>query len=297
MIGGAVKAACAAFLVCCFSSLAYSHGSEDGDWRAVPQISKDLPVTVQVQRSPLGNQIVLEYHGDGTYTILGKDNRGFLRFSPSGVYANWNHADWFVTQAAGERPIPEWTNTASTDDWRQVATTPSWGWYDRRLVRGKHAEHWEIPAQHNQSKQSLHGRFTELKAPDTRLVPRAIRTSPGDDWYVRVIPDVTPALRVSYQGNGQLEVLDAASQPFLRLNANGVEARIDSESWQVLGRQPLSGEGWQRISRSPSYTWADPRLLQTPGQDNWQVRFREMDDTLVTHTVAGDWISVTVEDQ
>ncbi len=295
MIGGAVKAACAAFLVCCFSALAHSHGSEDGDWRAIPQTSAELPVTVQVQRSPLGNQIVVEYHGTGAYTILGDDKRGFLRFTPNGVFANWNHVDWFVTQAAGKRPIPDWVNQDRGDDWRQVASTPSWGWYDRRLVRDGHKDQWQIPARHNQTQQSLSGHFTELKAPDTRLVPRTNHTPTADKrWSVRVIPDVEPALRVSYQGDGQLEALDAAGEPFLRFSSNGVEARVDSESWQLLGRQPLSGKGWRKISSRPSYTWADSRLLSTADADRWQIHFHEVADKPMAHTLAGDWIGVKV---
>ena len=87
------------------------------------------------------------------------------------------------------------------------------------------------------------------------------------DWRVSVTS--TSALPVT--------VLDAAGRPFIRLTAGGAEGDYGTPAWHdanmlspVMSRRPEGGGSdtpldWRFVSRTPTWSWFDPRIRPEPG--------------------------------
>jgi hypothetical protein len=289
---------CLGGLVALFATTqALSHGEVGGEWRALPEQSSDVQRTVQVQCSPLGSQIVVEYRGIEPLEILAADGRAFLRISRTGVLANWDHPAWFRSQVAGKRPLPPWTTDAEqVDDWRSVSRAPYWAWFDPRLSRGEHGNSWEIPARLGIKSAPIRGTFVALSAPLYRQVPMLDRQFlPADNsWSARIIPDVEPALRLAYRGDQSIIVLDEEGEPMLRFSPKGVEARVASSGWRRLARMPHTADGeWVTISSQPAYTWPDTRLANE-GEDRWYIPLLSGQGSSESNGIGGSWIRLEV---
>ena len=119
---------------------AFGHGASAvaGEW--LPVLDKSSlnngDIVSQIQSSPLGNEVLIEYKGEGVLEILGDDNEAFLKITNTGVFANWDHPMWFEVQNAGPRPLPDWVQDGVLEDkWTQVSKNNFYGWYDHRLEK------------------------------------------------------------------------------------------------------------------------------------------------------------------
>jgi hypothetical protein len=257
---------------------AHSHGDSGakGEWLPIAEHTADSNVMTQIQSSPLGNEILVEYTGEGYLEILADDGGAFLRISTSGVEGNWDHPAFYKTQVAGERPLPEWVKDGIIKPlWKPVSDKAYWGWYDARLEKQDNDhDQWTISVRANGKRSSINGRFKSLTAPTHRTLVTLDRKNLTEinDLSVMLISDVQAAIRLSYKGKDKLTVLDEYGQPMFRFSPAGIEARIESRGWQRLGRLPLTGQTeWVQLSSQPAYTWPDSRLVYSSDTPLWSI--------------------------
>ena len=280
------------------SSNVYAHGASAvaGEWLPVidERGKSEAAILSQIQSSPLGNEILVQYEGEGKLEVLGDDNEPFIRITKSGVYANWDHPMWFKVQTAGPRPLPEWvTDQKLESKWTQVSERNYYGWYDKRLEKtDEHAERWNIVLAVNGQRQDLSGYFKSLTPPSKRtLVTVDNKAAPIADLTAMVIPGPERAIRVSYQGDHHMVVLDEYDEPMLRFSPKGVEANTQSKGWKQLGRSPVDSDAkWVKLSAQAAYTWPDSRL-DNDEQEKWKIPVFCHQDKKVKF-IQGGWVEI-----
>lgn len=291
-----------ALVALCWMALAapsaWAHGNNGvkGEW--LPVIDKntlvDTSISAQVQSSPLGSELLIEYKGEGEVAILGDDAKPFIRIGQDGVFANWDHPMWFKVQAAGPRPLPEWVKDGVVEEqWKKVNSNNYFGWFDKRLEKhDDHQDSWSIDVAVNGNKRSISGLFKSLTAPEQRiLVTVDNQTAPIADMTALVIPGVESAIHVKYAGDHHMVVLDEQDVPMLRFSPSGVEVNTESEGWKALARKPYTSETkWVKLSSQPAYTWPDSRLQQG-NKATWKIPVFCHQDKKVKH-IQGSWQNV-----
>jgi hypothetical protein len=292
-----IKVTCATLLLM-FAGSVHSHSDNgvSGDWLPIAEHTRQNTVTAQIQSSPLGNEILVEYKGDGYLEILAADGEAFLRISKTGVEGNWDHPAWYQTQVAGNRPLPEWVKDRVIKPlWKSVSENAYWGWYDDRLKKqdDRH-KNWTITVRVNGELSSIGGHFKSLSAPKQRALVTLDRQNLAkiNNLSAMLIPDVQAAIRLSYKGEHKLVVLDEYREPMLRFSPKGVEARIESRGWQRLGRLPLKRvKEWVRLSSQPAYSWPDSRLDYSGDTVSWSIPLLNGIDS-TEQQLLGSWIQV-----
>lgn len=107
------------------------------------------------------------------------------------------------------------------------------------------------------------------------------------------------ALRLTVHGDRTVSVLDDNGRPFLRIGTDGVAADHGAPAWYhsavipTIGRRmPLpdgvgaeSPPDWRTVSRSPVWSWFDPRIRTGPGLVSPEVIARGMRMQLADFTV------------
>ena len=277
---------------------ASAHGASAvaGEWLPVIDNANthNANITSQIQSSPLGNEILIEFTGKGKLEVLGNDGEPFIRITPSGVYANWDHPMWYKVQTAGPRPLPEWvTDNKVESKWSQVSKNNYYGWYDKRLEKiDEHLDKWNVAIALNGERSDISGYFKSLAPPAKRtLVTVDNVSSPIADLSAIVIPGAERAIRVSYQGDHHMVVLDEYQSPMLRFSPKGVEVNTLSKGWQALGRAPSKSETqWVKVSSQAAYTWPDSRLEQQQ-EDGWRISVFCHQNKKVKH-IKGGWVEV-----
>jgi len=285
------------------ASNAYAHGASavSGEWLPVidnpvnDEKGVQAPFIVsQIQSSPLGNEILVQFDGEGELEVLGNDNMPFIRISKSGVYANWDHPMWFKVQTAGPRPLPEWVMDEKVESkWGRVSDKNYFGWYDKRLEKtDEHVDRWNIALAVNGQRQDISGYFKSLAPPSKRtLVTVDNKSAPISDLTAMVIPGPERAIRVSYRGDHHMVVLDEYDEPMFRFSPEGVEANTHSEGWKKLGRSPTDTTAkWVKLSTQSAYTWPDSRL-DNDEQKNWKIPVFCHQDKKVKF-IQGGWIEI-----
>lgn len=280
------------------SSNAMGHGKSgaSGEWLAVVEQPKLVDVVVQIQSSPLGSEILMEYKGKGWLEILAPDGQAFLRISKKGVEGNLDHPAWYSTQVAGERPLPESVKDGVIKPlWKSVSAQPYWGWYDKRLSKQTdHQDSWKIDMRANDQMSSIKGYFKSLAPPAFRTIVTIDRQHLGNinGLSAMLIQDMQSAIRLSYNGDDPLIVLDEYQSPMLKFSQNGVHARIASKGWQRLGRFPLQSDAeWVMISSQPAYTWPDSRLGYREEVKNWRIPLMG-DNNDADQAIVGSWLKI-----
>jgi hypothetical protein len=287
-----------ATLLLTIAGSAYSHGDSGalGEWLPIAKHTADSTVMAQIQSSPLGNEILVEYKGAGYLEILADDGEAFLRISKSGVEGNWDHPAFYQTQVAGERPLPEWVKDGVIEPvWKPVSDNAYWGWYDARLEKqNDNHEQWIINVRTNGERSSISGRFKSLTAPKYRTLVTLDRKNLAEinNLSAMIISDVQAAIRLSYKGKDKLIVLDEDGEPMFRFSPAGIEARIASRGWQQLGRLPLTRETeWVKLSSQPAYSWPDSRLDYSSEVASWSIPLIS-DSNSAELQLLGSWIKV-----
>lgn len=287
-----------AFILIAVSSNVMGHGKSgaSGEWLPVVDQSKLADVVVQIQSSPLGSEILMEYKGKGWLEILAPDGHAFLRISEQGVEGNLDHPAWYSTQVAGERPLPERVKDGVIKPlWKSVSAKPYWGWYDKRLSKQTdHQDNWKIDMRANDEMSSIQGHFKSLAPPSYRTMVTLDRKRLGniDGLSAMLIQDIQSAIRLSYKGDDSLIVLDEYQSPMLKFSQNGVHARIASKGWQELGRLPLQSDAeWVMISRQAAYTWPDSRLAHKEEVKNWSIPLMSANND-ANKAIVGSWLKI-----
>ena len=287
-----------AFILIAVSSSVMGHGKSgaSGEWLPVVDQSKLADVVVQIQSSPLGSEILMEYKGKGWLEILAPDGNAFLRISEQGVEGNLDHPAWYSTQVAGERPLPERVKDGVIKPlWKSVSAKPYWGWYDKRLSKQTdHQDSWKIDMRANDEMSSIQGHFKSLAPPSYRTMVTLDRKRLGniDGLSAMLIQDIQSAIRLSYEGDDSLIVLDEYQSPMLKFSQNGVHARIASKGWQELGRLPLQSDAeWVMISRKAAYTWSDSRLAYKEEVKNWSIPLMSANND-ANKAIVGSWLKI-----
>ncbi len=98
------------------------------------------------------------------------------------------------------------------------------------------------------------------------------RTSPAlPGISVRTVSSAATALEVVNRGSEPVEVLTDRGVPFLRIRPDGVEANVNAREWYASGNPDGAADPppeariggpvrWERVSRSPGWTWFEHRL-------------------------------------
>ena len=177
------------------------------------------------------------------------------------------------------------TDNKVESKWSQVSKNNYYGWYDKRLEKtDEHLDKWNVAIALNGERSDVSGYFKSLASPAKRtLVTVDNLSSPIADLSAMVIPGAERAIRVSYEGDHHMVVLDEYQSPMLRFSPKGVEVNTLSKGWQALGRAPAKSDTqWIKVSSQAAYTWPDSRLEQQ-GEDGWRIPVFCHQDKKVKH--------------
>lgn len=288
----AVRRLAASLALVCLSGAgdeAHAHGGH-GDPRVRAVIDQELPAPLAGMRieahRTIAPQLVVENATGRLLEVLDADGVPFLRIGPSGVEANLAARAWYQTLAPGAA-VPAAVRHAprgAAPRWQRLDAGYAFGWFEPRLdpvaVAVPDAVYearvatdvgrWQIALRVDGVPATLAGAFRWEPA-----VAGAYRTALGSPpeiapgVRVRVLPGDPPGLLVENRSRAVLTVLDELGEPFLRIGRKGVEVNVRSVSWAKSGRSAsvadhgptfLGAPYWQRVTRSPSYGWLDPRL-------------------------------------
>jgi hypothetical protein len=112
-----------------------------------------------------------------------------------------------------------------------------------------------------------------------------------DSWHIQLTSDSPEPV----------SVLDTAARPFLRFSPAGVEADFGSSAWRdtnVITPQPAARNDqppdWRLVSRTPTWSWPDPRirpeqglLTQNVRSSNVATRLRDFEIPIVVGSQPG----------
>jgi hypothetical protein len=239
-------------------------------------------LTVQVASS-VTTQLVLENATGEVVEVLDDDGRAFLRLDGERVEANFDVASWYRSNDPfGQVDVPATAlDDRITDDWRQVAMGPSWGWFDHRLHDGSRSvpgpsegggdilDRWVVPLLVGTRPVEVRG-VVAFRPPVGTYEAVISRQAAG--LVGQVVNGPAPALSVEHLDTGIHVLLGVYGEPFLRFSPEGVEANLVSPTWHQVARAmssvplpaELSGTSqlpvWERIAPGRRFTWIDPRL-------------------------------------
>ena len=295
-----------------FSSAAFAHGGETHDSDDVVAVLSDqseLPVGVHIQlRHTLAPQLLVENTTAKPLIILDDSGRAFLRIGPDDVEADLGTAAFHRTNTL-MAPGAIAADASETPNWRAVADTPAWGWFDLRLRDGTTAvSHdvknagqiatvgsWRIPVNFGDTAKEITGTFEYRPPVAGMLEARVIDT--GNLAAKAVVKAMTgsarPGLFVSYRGNEPLVIYDDNGMALFRFTDQHVAVNRAAPTWRLIRPSgaptavPTDAESadpvWARVSDTPSYGWIEPRLAaEAPSKPetgvtklkSWQIKYR-----------------------
>lgn len=240
-------------------------------------------VTIQVAAS-VSAEVIAENTTTTELAVLAETGEPFLRIGPEGVFANVASPSWYLSNSPfGDAPIPPDVTADAAPRWTQVATEPSWGWFDHRLhpaPRGApktatghdtvRLARWSIPFDYGERRIVARGRI--VYAPASGAVTARLRSSdrPFADVGVQLAPGRVPGLFVSNRGPTQIVVVGAGGEPFLRIGPTGTEVNRHSPTWIENARvrgldvaqlvaDPDAAPDWELLSSAPRASWLEFR--------------------------------------
>ncbi|MDX6225689.1 MAG: hypothetical protein QOE64_2065 [Frankiales bacterium] len=261
----------------CFPVPAQAHETDPRVVTVLDDIRPALPAGVVVQiRSSLAEELVAENPTPTPLVVLGDEDRPFLRISHSGVEADLNSADWYLTNSpTGTGPLPPTAVRGAPARWVTVSTGDSWGWFDHRLhpqrltapgsVRKRtQVGEWQVPFEYGGHRSLVVGHL-EL-VPLLGAFSNTVDPAPPG-LTVSVLPGRLPGLFLVDVAGADVVVFGTDGKPFLRLGKHLVEVDEGSPSWAedqrargnvvtTAARRPQ----WHRLATTPTITWLEPRL-------------------------------------
>jgi hypothetical protein len=265
---------------------AEAHG---GGASARPVVKAVEPVTAGITAAAVfvGDwRIELTSTSRETVTVLDPTGRPFLRFTPSGVEADYGARAWHEgnVSAVTGRVVSRQVAPDSPPEWRPVTATPTWSWFDARirperellspqLIQANVATRlrdFEIPIRVGEQPGRITG-YLEYE-PRTGVYRHIMLTDsrPVAGLEVEeVLGRTVPTLTLDNQTGETITILGRDGEPFARLNGEFVEANLASPTWVEVSQSirvvptvkadasapPL----WRRISEGPRWSWPDYR--------------------------------------
>ncbi len=301
--------AAAALLAPALTTHAHAHSGDPNVFTRIDAITPELPgVTVEI-RAGVADQLLVLNTTPTPVEVLDPTGTPFLRITDENVEANYSSADWYLSNSPlGRAQAPK---TTKHDDWRVVARTGSWGWFDHRLhdrarpltpqlkaaTTTVRLAEWTIPLRYGGRAVTVAGHV------EYRPVLGAFRTN-AEHTPRNVTADVldgrVPGLFVTWQGSSTLVVTGTGGEPFARFTPRGVEVNEASETWHEDQRlrgtavttvtENAATPRWRMQAATPQLTWLDRRLAYAPGVPPDQA-LRAREDTTVV-----EWaVPVTVD--
>jgi hypothetical protein len=222
-----------------------------------------------------------------TVAVLDPTGRPFLRFTPSGVEADYGARAWHegnVIPLPG-RVVSRHVRPDSPPEWRPVTATPTWSWFDARiradrellspqLIQANVATRlrdFEIPIRVGEKPGRITG-YLEYE-PQTGVYRHTILTDsrPVAGLEVGLVLGRTvPTLTLDNETGETVTILGRDGEPFARLGGRFVEANLASPTWVEVSQSfrvvpTVKADAsvppqWQRISEGgPRWSWPDYR--------------------------------------
>ena len=221
-----------------------------------------------------------------TVTVLDPTGRPFLRFTPSGVEADYGARAWHegnVVAITG-RVVSSHVTPDSPPEWRPVTATPTWSWFDARIRPERELlspqliqanvltrlRDFEIPIRVGEQPGRITG-YLEYE-PQTGVYRHTVLTDsrPVAGLEVdTVLGRIVPTLTLDNQTGESITVLGRDQEPFVRLNGEFVEANLASPTWVEVSQSnrvvptvkvdASAPPQWLRISEGPRFSWPDFR--------------------------------------
>jgi hypothetical protein len=221
-----------------------------------------------------------------TVTVLDSDGRPFLRFSPTGVEADYGARAWHEGNvvAIPGRVVSSHVRPDSPPEWRPVTATPTWSWFDARirperellspqLIQANVATRlrdFEIPIRVGEQPGRITG-YLEYE-PRTGQYRHTILTDsrPVAGLEVEAVPGrMVPTLTLGNKTGETITILGRDGEPFARLTGEFVEANLASPTWVEVSQSfrvvpTVKADAsvppqWQQISQGPMWSWPDYR--------------------------------------
>jgi hypothetical protein len=256
---------------------AAAHDTDPRITAVLDEIRPALPSAVVVQiRASLAEEVVAENPTTTPLVVLGTADRPFLKISHSGVLADLNSADWYLTNSpTGTGPLPPTAVDGAPARWVKVSDGDSWGWFDHRLhpqrlqaskdaTKRQRVGEWSIPVEYAGARSQVVGHLELVPILGTfDVTAEAAPTG----LTVSVLEGRLPGLFLADTAGLDVVVFGSDGKPFLRLRNTGVEVDEGSPSWAedqrargnvvpVVATRPH----WRRLATTPTVSWLEPRL-------------------------------------
>jgi hypothetical protein len=221
-----------------------------------------------------------------TVTVVDATGRPFLRFTPSGVEADYGARAWHEGNVAPSpgRVVSSQVTPATPPDWQFVTATPTWSWFDARIrperellspqiIQANVATRlrdFEIPVQVGDRPGRISG-YLEFE-PRNGVYRHTILSGsqPVAGLQVEeVLGRTVPTLALDNQTGETVTILGRDGEPFARLNGEFVEANLASPTWVEISQSmrvvptvkadASAPPQWRRISEGPRWSWPDFR--------------------------------------
>jgi hypothetical protein len=265
-----------------FAQPAYAHGRSEPEIAAVfDRSTPEMPgVTVSVNTTTLGSQLVLENPTPTEVTILSAVGDPLFKIGPGGVLGNFRSPDWYTSKVAGgEVTIPDKAADHGRAVWVRVSRQPDWGWFDHRLHSGeftpeqKAAVHplawvgtWNVPLLFGDRAGAIEGHF-EYRPLLGTFTPQLSTSHPAPGVTLTALPgNPTPAIAVDNSSPTDVVVLGDEDEPFLRITPNGTLANQHSPTWMAAqhltapaGADPPATPQWVPVGATAQYTFTVAR--------------------------------------
>lgn len=263
-----------------------AHG---GGASARPVVSAVEPATAGITATAVfvGDwRIELTSTSRETVTVLDSDGRPFLRFSPTGVEADYGARAWHEGNvvAIPGMVVSRQVRPDSPPEWRPVTATPTWSWFDARIRAERELlspqliqanvltrlRDFEIPIRVGEQPGRITG-YLEYE-PRTGVYRHTILTDsrPVAGLEVgQVLGRTVPTLTLDNQTGETVTILGRDGEPFARLGGGFVEANLASPTWVEVSQSvrvvptvkadASAPPQWLRISQGPRWSWPDYR--------------------------------------
>jgi hypothetical protein len=282
---------------------AHAHSGDPNVFARIDAITPGLSgVTIEV-RSGIADQLLVVNTTDTLLEVLDTKGVPFLRIRRAGVEANYASADWYLSNSP--LGLAQQPRTPKKEDWRLIARTGSWGWFDHRLhdrarpltpeLRAARSTvrlaDWTVPMRYGGRPVTVTGHV------EYRPVLGAIRSKVEhvpNGVSVDVLDGKVPGLFLRPSGKASVFVEGIAGEAFALVSPQGAMVNASSETWQedqrLRGKPPGSTPAdptaihWQQTGGT-TLTWLDRRLAYAPGVPPDDVIRSGRPTTLVEWTV------------
>lgn len=237
-------------------------------------------------RAGVADQLLVVNATATPLTIVATGGEPFLRIGRDRTEANVRSPDWYLSNSPlGTARVPATATPKAAPEWRVVATTGAWGWFDHRLHpvtrpltedlrkarRVVRLGEWTVPYEYGARRGTIAG-HVEYRPLLGAFRSRVEQVPPG--VTLDVLDGRVPGLFLRWEGSGTLTVGGIGGEPFARFTATGVEVNdasptaLDDRRLRGSDTAPAGTGGpprWRTAAATSALTWLDRRLAYAPG--------------------------------